>query len=79
MNKEIKELLNNLENWKENFEIKEYYNINTEISKIINFQLKKDLNPLLELWNKKLEKEYFELEHPENEHTLGFLVNVKDL
>ena len=56
-NKEVKKLLKNLKDWKKNNTPK-------------NYQINKDLDVLLDLWNKKLEKEYFELEHPENSQIL---------
>jgi len=65
MSKVMKEFLNKLKNWKENFEINEYKNDSGNISQITTMLREKNITGLLALWDKKLKQDYFELTHPE--------------
>lgn len=67
MNQEIKELLTKLDNWKENFNIKEFdaRSHRGDISYIATMLRKKNIDGLLTFWDKKLDEDYFELSNPE--------------
>lgn len=67
MNREIENFLSKLENWKESFEVK-YFDAqgDDELSQIVAMQRCKDVDGLLNVWERKLEQDYFELPHPEH-------------
>lgn len=67
MSEQIDRFLSALENWKENFEVKNFDTTgDDELSQIIAMQRNKDVDGLLKVWERKLDQDYFELPHPDN-------------
>jgi hypothetical protein len=67
MNETIGKFLNVLENWKDNFKIKDFdVTKDDDLSQIVSMQREKNIKGLLDVWEGKLGQDYFELPHPEH-------------
>ncbi|WP_246801810.1 hypothetical protein [Campylobacter sp. 2018MI34] len=66
MSKEIQDFIEKLKDWKNNFIIQDYdfTKYNCEVSDIAKWQKEYNANELINFWNKKIKKDYFELKHP---------------